>query len=237
MAGFDLGVFGLAPKKWNKAGKKFFTGTPEKHKRVSTLLPEQQDLYSQLQNALQGEGAGGAFGEGADYLYSILNDNPELMEQFFAPEMQRYQQETIPGLAEQFAGMGSGGLSSSGFRNAGVRAGADLSERLGALRANLKQQASQSLFGLGQQGLGNYSQDVVSRQGSPGFLSSFGPAVGTAIGTAVGGPIGGAIGGGVGNMSSSMFGKSSPYGGNSNSVGNYNSNSQLPNFLQGQRGF
>lgn len=213
MAGFDLGVFGLAPKSWNKAGKEFFTGSPEKHKRVSTLLPEQQGLFEQLQDALQGQGAGGAFGEGADYLYSILNDNPELMDQFFAPETQRYQQETIPGLAEQFAGMGSGGLSSSGFRNASVRAGADLSERLAALRAGLKQQASQSLFGLGQQGLGNFSQDVVSRQGSPGFLGSVSPAIGSTAGSAIGGPIGGAIGNGVGSLSSSLFGKSSPYGG------------------------
>lgn len=213
MAGFDLGVFGLAPKKWNKAGKEFFMGSPEKHKRVSTLLPEQQDLFSQLQQALQGQGAGGAFGEGADYLYSILQDNPDLMDQFMAPEMRKFNQDIIPGLAEQFAGMGSGALSSSGFRNAAVNAGTDLQERLAALRANLKQNASQSLFGLGHQGLGNFSQDVVSRQGSPGFLSTVGPAIGTAAGAAFGGPAGAAIGNSLGN-SLSNFGKSSPYGSN-----------------------
>lgn len=162
--------------------QKFLFGSPEKHKRVSTLTPEQQDLLGQLMSALQGKGGGGAFGASADYFYDILNDNPELMEQFFAPENRRFQQEIIPGLAEQFAGMGSGGLSSSGFRNAAVNAGRDLQERLGAIRAGLKQQAAQGLSGLGQTGLGNYTQDVMTQAGSPGLFGSIGPGIGQGIG-------------------------------------------------------
>lgn len=181
----------------------FFTGTPEKHKRVSTLLPEQQGLFDQLMQALQGQGAGGAFGDASDYFRDLLNDNPELMEQFFAPEKRRFNQETIPGLAEQFAGMGAGNLSSSGFRNAAVNAGTDLSERLGQIRANLKSGAAQGLSNLGGQGLGNYSQDVITQQGTPGFLSTAANALGNAFGQ---------FGGGLGNKVGSFFGSTSPYG-------------------------
>ena len=125
--------------------------------------------------ALSGQGGGGAFGQSADYFRQILEDNPELMQQFYAPEQRRFQQETIPGLAEQFAGMGSGALSSSGFRNAAVQAGTDLQERLANIRAQLKQNAASGLAGLGQVGLGNYSQDVMTQPGSQGFLSSVAP--------------------------------------------------------------
>lgn len=161
---------------------KFFFGSKEKHKRKPTLLPGQEDLLSQLMEALQGRGGGGAFGQSSDYYRDILEDNPELMEQFFSPEMRNFNEEIIPGLSEQFAGMGSGGLSSSGFRNAAVQAGTNLQERLAAMRAGLKQNAAAGLSGLGQTGLGNFSQDVITKQGSQGFLAPFSYGAGKAFG-------------------------------------------------------
>lgn len=187
---------------------KFFFGSPEKHKRVSTLTKDQESLLNQLLSAMQGQGAGGGFGSAADYFYNILNDNPELMDQFFAPEMRRFQQETIPGLAEQFAGMGSGALSSSGFRNAAVNAGTDLQERLGAIRAGLKQQAASGLMGLGQAGLGNYTQDVMTRAGSPGLFGSIGPGLGAGVGQ-----LGADFLSGQARNAFSQKGTTSPYGG------------------------
>lgn len=196
---------GLFSKDFRQGVKNFFTGTPEKHDRVSTLLPEQQDLFNQLQAALAGQGAGGAFGQSADYYRAILEDNPELMQQFFAPEMRKFKEQIIPGLSEQFAGMGSGALSSSGFRNAAVNAGTDLSERLGTIRANLKQQAAQGLSGLGQYGLGNFSQDVITQQGTPGFFQQAMPAITQAgIGYLTGGPPG-AIAGATNALSQSPY--------------------------------
>lgn len=190
----------------------FFTGAPERHERVSTLMGGQQDVLKQLLAAIQGTGAGGAFGGASDFWQKILSDDPNLMQQFFAPEQRKFQQDIIPGLSEQFAGMGAGGLSSSGFRNQAVQAGTDLAERLGAIRANLKGQAAQGLTGLGQMGLGNYSQDVVSQQGSGGFLEQIMPMLAQAgIGYFTGG-LGGAaapIAGGTGLRS----GSTSPYGG------------------------
>ncbi len=59
--------------------------------------------------------------------------------------------------------MGAGGLSSSGFRNAQIQGATDLSERLGQLRAQLRQSAAQGLMGVGQFGLQNFSENVRNR--------------------------------------------------------------------------
>lgn len=183
--GFNLGYLGFAPKGWNSSAKKFFEGTPEQNYQQSTLSEAQQPLFEQLQSATQGRGAGGAFGQAADYNRDILDNNSETINQLNAPELRRFNQEIIPGLAEQFAGMGSGGLSSSGFRNAAVNAGVDLSERLGAIRANLRNQSAQNLQNLGQQGLGNYTENI-HRPGTPGFLDTFAKGAGETLGKAAG---------------------------------------------------
>lgn len=206
MGGLSLGWLGLAPKSWNKKASNFFTGTPEKRENVSTLRPEQEGLYQQAVNAAMGRGAGGAFGDAADYYRNNLSDNPADFQAFAAPQMRQFNEQTIPGLSEQFAGMGSGGLSSSGFRNAAIGAGTDLSERLGAIRAGLRQQSAQGLTGIGQQGLQNYSQNMVTEPGTEGFLSQIAPAIGTAAGTFIGGPAGGAAGYQMGNMFKNSFG-------------------------------
>lgn len=218
----------------------FFTGTPEKHERVSTLGKEQQPLYQQLLAASKRPGAGGAFGNAADYYRDLLSNDSETANAMFAPEMRRFNEDIIPSLAEQFAGMGSGGLSSSGFRNASVNAGTDLSERLGAIRAQLRQQGAAGLMGLGQQGLGNYTQDVVTQPGTSGFLSTLAPAIGTAAGAFFGGPAGAMAGNSLGNAFGNAFGgnnvgrNSSPYGGNQS---NQSFSSQLPSFNPNYRGF
>jgi hypothetical protein len=193
----------------------FFTGSPEKHKRVSTLTKQQQPLADQLVNAGLSPGAGGAFGTAADYYRNLMSDNPADFDSFAAPEQRRFNEQIIPDLAEQFAGMGSGALSSSGFRNAAVNAGTDLSERLGAIRANLRQAGAQGLSNIGQAGLQNFSQDVMTQPGTQGVLS---PALG-ALGTAFLGPAGGAVGSLAGNwLSNSIKGSTSPYGGNLSSA-------------------
>jgi hypothetical protein len=177
-----------------------FQGTPEK--REARLLPEQQALWDQLQAALQGEGAGGAFGQSADYYRDLLSDDSETARMMEAPEMRRFNEQIIPGLSEQFAGMGAGNLSSSGFRNAAVGAGTDLSERLGAMRANLRSQGAQGLSNLGAQGL----QDMMMiTPRTPGLLESLAPAIGTATGAYFGGPAGAAVGNAAGQGFSSMF--------------------------------
>jgi hypothetical protein len=165
---------------------KFFNGTPEKHERISTLRKEQEPVYGQLTNAAQQQGAGGAFGDAADYYRNLMSDNPEDLKAFAAPELRRFNEETIPGLSEQFAGMGAGGLSSSGFRNAAVNANTDLSERLGQIRANLRMQGAQGLQDIGKQALGNYSQDVTTDPGSEGLVGNIGNAAASFLSPAAG---------------------------------------------------
>lgn len=185
--------------------KSLLFGSPEQHKRVSTLGGGQEQLLQQLLQALQGGGAGGAFGDSADYYRDLLSDNPEDFQKYAAGENRRFNEETVPGLSEQFAGMGSGGLSSSGFRNAAVSAGTDLNERLGAIRAQMRQQGAAGLAGLGQQGLGNYTQDVMTQGGTQGLL----PAAAQGLGQGLGG---------LGTSYLSSFGKSGIYNKNKNSV-------------------
>lgn len=186
----------------------FLTGKKGKYTQRSTLGPEQQGLYNQLQQSLLGQGAGGAFGQAADYYRNLLSDNPADFQAFAAPEMRRFNEQIIPGLSEQFAGMGSGGLSSSGFRNAAVSAGTDLSERLGAIRAQLRQQGAQGLNQMGQFGLSPQFNENIYEAGQPGLLDFAGPALGSAL-TAFGGPAAGAFGSMAGNWLSNKFGKGS----------------------------
>ena len=208
----------IANKSFRKEAGNFLTGTPEVRENVSTLRPEQEPLYQQLVNAGMAPGAGGAFGTSADYYRNLLGDNSADFNAFAAPQLRQFSQETIPNLSEQFAGMGSGGLSSSGFRNAGIQAGTDLSERLGAIRANLRQAGAQGLQNIGQQGLGSFSQNMVTEPGTEGFLSQVAPAIGTALGSFAG-PAGAAAGGLAGNWIKNSFGgnkvgqNSSPYSG------------------------
>jgi len=197
----------------------FFSGTPDRYEKISKLRPNQEPLANQAVQAGLRKGAGGAFGEAADYYRNNLSDNPADFNAFAAPQLRQYNQDIIPGISEQFAGMGAGGLSSSGFQNAQIQGATDLSERLGAIRANLRQQSAQGLQGIGQLGLQQFDENVF-RPGTPGAWDSLAPLAGTAIG-ALFGPIGAAIGGGVGGLAKNAFGgssvggKSSPYGGGS----------------------
>jgi hypothetical protein len=204
---------GLPSQIFNKS-KEFMLGTPETRENVSTLRPEQEPLFNQAINAGMNPGAGGAFGTSADYYRDLLSNDSQTMNQLSAPETRRFNEQTIPDISEQFAGMGSGGLSSSGFQNAAIGAGTDLSERLGAIRASLRQQGAQGLQNIGQTGLGNYSQNMTTQPGSEGFLSQVAPAIGTGIGTAIGGGIGNVGGKWLKNSfgQDKVGSNSSPYG-------------------------
>lgn len=184
---------------FKKIGK-FLMGTPDKARQVSNLRPEQEGLYNQAVGAGLGPGAGGAFGDAADYYRGLLGNNSQDAQAFAAPAMRQYNEEIVPGLSEQFAGMGSGALSGSGFNLAQQQGNVDLSERLGALRANLRNSAASGLQNIGQLGLGNFSQ-WQTQPGTQGFLGSLAPALGTGIGSALGGPIGAAFG----NMGGNWF--------------------------------
>lgn len=186
---------------FQKLGRALF-GESEKQASLPNLTPEQQQMFAQLLQAGQGQGAPGVFGQAADYYRGLLDPSSEAMDQFAAPEMRRFQEEIIPGLAERFAGMGSGGaLSSSMFRNAAIREGSSLSERLAAMRAGLQGQGAQGIQGIGQAGLQQVQSPYI-RQATPGLLGGLmegvAPGIGKGLGAAMGGP---------GSYLSSLFAK------------------------------
>jgi len=187
----------------------FLTGTPATRENVSTLLPQQQGLADQAIKAGMQRGAGGAFGDAADYYRNNLSDDPADFNAFAAPQLRQYNQDIVPGISEQFAGMGAGGLSSSGFRNAQVQGATDLSERLGALRANLRQQSAQGLQGIGQAGLQNFSQNMETQPGTQGFL----PMAAEAVGNGLTQGLGSGISNWFGGKGQKVGQNSGPYGG------------------------
>lgn len=169
----------------------FFKDKPEQFLKQSNLRPgAQENLFSQYQSSLQAPGAGGAFGESADYYRNLLSGGGS--DQFEAPLQRQFKEDILPGIAEQFAGLGAGGLSSSGFAQETGRASTDLAERLGAMRAALRQQGAEGLTNLASGGLTPVDQQVF-RPRQPSAFESFAtgvaPGIGTGIGLAAGGPL------------------------------------------------
>jgi len=185
MAGWNIGSLGFAPKSWNKKGNEFFFGKDEQNYQQSTLGKDQEPLKQQLINAGM-QGQGGAFGQAGNYYGGLLSNDSQDFDAMAAPELRRFNEQIVPDLAEQFAGMGSGALSSSGFRNSAIGAGTDLSERLGALRANLRSQGAQGLMNLGQQGLGSFNENI-HRPATGGLFEAAANGAGRAAGAYAGG--------------------------------------------------
>jgi hypothetical protein len=98
-----------------------------KAQQFPTLSPEQQGFQNKILELL-----GGQLGEGQDF------------ESFSAPYKRQFQEQTIPGLSERFAGLG--GLSSSGFTQSLGQAGAGLNEQLASLFEGQKMKKFQSLL-------------------------------------------------------------------------------------------
>lgn len=111
---FGLGsILGLLSKTLGgKSSGNFLFGDKPQEKQMPRFTPEQEEALSQL---LQ-QGLGETDFSGIENL-----------------AMKRFQEETIPSIAERFTGMG-GGQRSSAFQSALGRAGADLEAQLGALK-------------------------------------------------------------------------------------------------------
>lgn len=120
------------------------------------LSPEQTAFQNKILQML-----GGNLGEFEDY------------ETFAAPYKRQFNEETVPGIAERFAGLG--GLSSSGFTQSLGKAGAGLNEGLASLFEQMKQQRFQGLLPYGFQ---NRSHTDVQSGGTNWLAQLLGPVVG-----------------------------------------------------------
>jgi hypothetical protein len=135
----------------------FFSGTQSK------LKPINKDALSQLMQLIQGGGGlqnNPLFQSGQSHLQSLLSNEPGAFEAFEAPFKEQFEQEIVPGIAERFAGLGTGAgsLNSSGLNNALAQAGKGLSTNLAGLRSGLQMQASQQGLQYAQQPIMNLLQ-------------------------------------------------------------------------------
>lgn len=136
------------------------TGSKEKY--GSTYGKNQLGMIDQIMNQLGGMRGqtditqNQNYGTGQDWLQSMFSD-PEFFNNFEAPIRRDYEENTIPDLANRFAGMGSGGaLGSTAFRNQLGREGSNLSTNLAAMRGGMQQQAIPQLMGYAQQPTSNF---------------------------------------------------------------------------------
>lgn len=130
--------------------------------KIDTMNKGQKTLLKQMTDMLN-QGSLGQGNQGAiNYQRELMDPSSQAVHRFAQPYMNQFNQQTIPGLAERFAGMGAmgGGLSSSGFGQSLGAAGGNLQAQLAQLKAGLGQQAAQSLMGQ----YGNMSNRALSAQ-------------------------------------------------------------------------
>lgn len=189
----------------------FLFGSRDKLQKVPTMTPQQNQVLSQLlsQLGLGGQGTTGGNFQGANqYLSELLSGDENAYRQFEAPYMRQFNEQTIPGLAERFAGAGAqgGALSSSGFGQALGAAGAGLQENLASLRAGLRGGAATQAQGQYNQqlglGLGAQPFGYQTRQGSSGLIPNLLGHLGAGLNP---GAVSG-IGGSMQNLYRSLFG-------------------------------
>lgn len=125
-------------------------GDEESMKKFQTLDPQQKKFLMGELNTLQKmQGQNGAMGQGMNILQQYLDPNSNIYKNFEKPYMQEFEQQTVPGLAERFAGAGANGgaLSSSGFGQALSSAGANLQTNLAQMKSGLQRNAINDIFG------------------------------------------------------------------------------------------
>lgn len=126
---------------------------PKGYDTLPTMNPQQMQLFQQLlqqMQGVQGLNQNPLYQQGADYWQNLLKGGDEAFEKFEAPYKRQFNEQTVPGLAERFSGMGAGAQKSSAFGQALSSAGASLSENLAGLRSGLQGQAAQQGLGYAQ---------------------------------------------------------------------------------------
>lgn len=157
---------------------KFGGNGNEGMQQYPTMSRGQKQLHKQRgMQARQLAAPGGGYNSSIDILSQMLNPQSEIYRNFEAPYRREFEEQTIPNLAERFAGFGAqgGALSSSGFGQALGAAGAGLQEKLAYLKENLRQSAIERLmnqYNLLSEGYINNPEFAYANQqggGSPGM--------------------------------------------------------------------
>ena len=157
----------------------FFSSKKDKMKKFEQFTPEQQQLFQRIMQ-MTGEGSDldQGYGDSISQLQEYLDPSSAAYQRFAAPYMQQFEQETIPGIAERFAGQGAmgGALSSSGFGQALSSAGSNLQTQLAGMKTDLQRQAMNDLMqqygGMADKGLNAQPFGYSYQQGSPSTFQS-----------------------------------------------------------------
>jgi len=130
----------------------------------SSYNPQQLDFMKQGLGGLNPQmgniNQNPTFQGGNEWLQNLFSD-PEFFKSFSAPIMRDFEENTIPNLANRFAGMGSGGsLGSTAFRNQLGRESSTLHEKLATLKGGLQQTGVNQALQYGQAPVSNYMQQL-----------------------------------------------------------------------------
>lgn len=206
-------------------GSKLFGGG-DKIKKLDNYTPEQQSFFKNYTNmAQQLQGGQGGIQSVLGLLQQYLNPESDAYKNFEAPYLQKFNTQTIPGIAERFAGANAmgGGLMSSGFGQALGGASADYASNLAGLKSQLQRGSIQDLLGLftnmGQNVLGAQPFSYLHKPGESNPMTNF--ASGMNQGLFQNGGWGGGQGGGQAPFSSIMNLFGGGGGGNDISAGGF----------------
>lgn len=175
----EAGVSGLVAGAAGLFGKK----KKKKPKRVSTLDPQQQQLYNEYVSGIRGEGP----------MKNLYNFDTEGYNQVFDQTIGRqanrnFQEKTIPGITGQFRGNNL--MNSSYTGEALSRAGRDVQENLDALRSQNIFQGQQSAQEARRRGVHdalntqtfNYGAQQENKNPLDQILGQIGPKAGEYVG-------------------------------------------------------
>ena len=125
-------------------------GSDAKMKKFDQYSPEQNDFFKQFMSQLQGLGGQGGGAQNAmGLLQDYLNPESDVYKNFEKPYMQEFEQQTLPGIANRYAGLNAmgGGLSSSGFGQSLGAAGSQLQTNLAGMKSQMQRQSINDILG------------------------------------------------------------------------------------------
>lgn len=181
---------------------------PSWQKQSNFTKGQEQNLQNITQQQNQLAGQGGGYQDAMSLLQQYLNPNSDVYKNFEKPYLEQYQNQTLPEIANRYAGqnaMGSG-LMTSGFGQSLGAAGSSLQAQLAQMKQQYQRQSINDLLNqynqLTNTSLGTRSFENVYDPGEEGKLSFLGNVLDTAgqtLAIAYGGPAGGAAYRGISN--------------------------------------
>jgi len=170
-----------------------------------TMSPEQMQYYYQQLGAMQP-----AMMDVYGQLGKAARGDESYYKQLEAPAFREFE-GAMGQLGSRFAGMGTGGTRSSGFRLAAGGMAQDLAERLQSQRMTLRQQAIRDLVAMSSDLMHQqpYQYAVAREKPKPKWWqTALGiglPIAGAVAGGAFGGPVGATMGAGIGSSMGEAF--------------------------------